>query len=357
MVLDIGTGANDNIPTISANLIWNMMRNRPLSGARASGHRRIVFLAFPRVVLLDLTGPWEVFSLANTLINQDPAPYDLQLVSGANSSTIQTGAGIALESHRAARYCRGPIDTLIVPATDSAWSSDAPQFCSVLQRLARSSCRIVSICGGAFLLAEAGLLDGKKATTHWRGTEELSLRFPEVDVQANAIFVKDGSVYTSAGVTAGIDLALALVEEDLGQAVALDCARNLVMFMRRPGGQSQFSTTLESQHTERDIINEVVAWATDNLGNDLSVQSLSERAHMSLRNFSRVFRNEVGQTPAAFVERLRVDATRQRLEETDESIDEIAKHCGFGSADSMRRSFQRVVKVAPSDYRQRFRRL
>lgn len=317
----------------------------------------MVFLAFPQVVLLDLTGPWEVFSLANTLVNQDPAPYNLELVSGANSSTIQSGAGIAIESHRAARYCRGPIDTLIVPATDSAWSSDAPQFCAVLQRLARGARRVVSVCGGAFLLAGAGLLDGRKATTHWRGTEELSRRFPKVDVQADSIFVKDGAVYTSAGVTAGIDLALALVEEDLGQTIALECARNLVMFMRRPGGQSQFSTTLESQHSERDAINQVIAWAVDNLSNDLSVRSLSERAHMSLRNFSRVFRTEVGRTPASFVEKLRVDATRQRLEDTDESIDEIAKHCGFRSADSMRRSFQRVVKVSPTDYRQRFRRV
>ncbi len=327
------------------------------ANARRGVHRRVVFVAFPHVVLLDLIGPWEVFSLANKLADRDSPPYDLELVSGANSAKIPSGGGISLESHRPAKNCRGAIDTLIVPATDWARASEAQQFSSVLQRLAQRSHRIVSICGGAFLLAEAGLLDGKKATTHWRGTEDLATRFPKVDVQADSIFVKDGNTYTSAGVTAGIDLALALVEEDLGQAVALDCARNLVVFMRRPGGQSQFSATLESQHAERDVINELVAWAADNLGNDLSVQVLAERAHMSLRNFSRVFRAEVGQTPAAFVEKLRVDATRQRLEETDESIDEISKHCGFRSADSMRRSFQRVVKVAPSDYRQRFRRL
>ncbi len=322
--------------------------------ARRGARRRVVFVAFPEVVLLDLIGPWDVFALANKLANRDSPPYDLELVSGANAAKITSDGGISLESHRPAKNCRGAIDTLIVPA---AWVSEAQQFSSVLQRLARRSRRIVSICGGAFLLAEAGLLDGKKATTHWRGTADLAKRFPKVDVQADSIFVKDGQTYTSAGVTAGIDLALALVEEDLGQAVALDCARNLVVFMRRPGGQSQFSATLESQHAERDVINELVAWAADNLSNDLSVRALAERAHMSLRNFSRVFRNEVGQTPAAFVEKLRVDATRRRLEETDESIDEISKHCGFRSADSMRRSFQRVVKVAPSDYRQRFRRL
>ncbi len=319
--------------------------------------RRIVFVAFPEVVLLDLIGPWEVFSLANQLAGQTSAPYELALVSGDNRATVTSAGGISMDSHQAVQDCRGEIDTLVVPATQLAWAAEAPQFSRDLQRLARRSSRIVSICGGAFLLAEAGLLDGKKATTHWRGAEALAKRFPNVDVQADSIFVKDGNVYTSAGVTAGIDLALALVEEDLGQATALECARNLVMFMRRPGGQSQFSTTLESQCAERDVINELLAWAAENIAHDLSVQTLAERAHMSVRNFSRVFRSEVGQTPAAFVEKLRVDATRQRLEETDEPIDKIAKHCGFRSADSMRRSFQRVVKVTPSDYRKRFRRL
>ena len=226
----------------------------------------------------------------------------------------------------------------------------------MLRRLAGRSRRVVSVCAGAFLLAEAGLLDGKKATTHWRATRALAARFPKIDVQEDSIYVKDGNTYTSAGITAGIDLTLALVEEDLGHAAALDCARHLVVFMRRPGGQSQFSATLESQRADREVINDLVAWAADNLGNDLSVQAMAERAHMSVRNFSRVFRSEVGRTPAAFVEQLRVEATRQRLETTDQSIEEISRHCGFRSADSMRRAFQRVLRVAPSDYRLRFTR-
>ncbi|MEM7504554.1 MAG: GlxA family transcriptional regulator [Pseudomonadota bacterium] len=332
-----------------------MMQEAPRNAKRGVHRRRVVFVAFPQVVLMDLIGPWEVFALANALADSDSPPYSLELVSGTNGAKIPSWSGITLESHRPAKTSRGTIDTLVVPATGMAWAPEADRFSAVLRRLAKRSRRIVSICGGAFLLAEAGLLDGKKATTHWRGTEGLAARYPNVDVQADPIFVKDENIYTSAGVTAGIDLALALVEEDLGQAMALDCARNLVVFMRRPGGQSQFSATLESQHAERDVINDLVAWAADNLSNELSVQVLAERAHMSVRNFSRVFRNEVGQTPAAFIERLRVDATRQRLEETDESMDEISKHCGFRSADSMRRSFRRVVKVAPSDYRKRFR--
>ena len=317
--------------------------------------RRIVFLAFPQVVLLDLIGPWEVFNLANSLMAEQTPPYKLELVSGDNSSEILSCGGISMASHRTASTCRGDIDTLLVPAAGmSSRSQPSVQSLTVLRRLAGRSRRVVSICGGAMLLASIGILNGKKATTHWRGADELAARFPSVDVQPDSIFVKDGNVYTSAGVTAGIDLSLALVEEDLGRAMALDCARHLVVFMRRPGGQSQFSATLESQHTERSSINELIAWASDNPSSDLSVAAMANRVHMSLRNFSRVFRGEVGQTPAAFVERLRVEVARRRLEETEHSLDTIAKHCGFGSADSMRRSFHRVVKVAPTDYRQRF---
>lgn len=316
--------------------------------------RRVVFLAFPNVVLLDLTGPWEVFSLANTLAEFEVPPYQLELVSGDGAPTLSAG-GITMVSHRAAANCRGAIDTLIVPAAESMTDDDALSKASrVVKRLAGRSRRIVSICAGAFFLAEAGLLDGRKATTHWRGSEELARRYPEIEVQADSIYVRDGNTYTSAGVTAGIDLALALVEEDLGRAMALECARQLVVFMRRPGGQSQFSATLESQDVEQNSIRELIAWATDHPSADLSVEALAERIHMSLRNFSRVFRREVGQTPAAFVEKLRVEAARRHLEETNHSLETVATRCGFGSADSMRRSFHRVMKVAPSDYRRRF---
>ena len=316
--------------------------------------RRVVFLAFPQVVLLDLAGPWEVLSLANQLTDGSP-PYALELVNGGSSEMIVSNGGISMAGNRNAGNCRGAIDTLIVPAADLTLTTDPPNRSTVvLQRLANHSRRVVSICGGAFFLAAAGLLDGRKATTHWRGTDELAARFPEIDVQADSIFVKDENIYTSAGVSAGIDLALALVEEDVGRALALNCARNLVVFMRRPGGQSQFSATLKSQHSERNSINELISWAADNLASDLSVESMARRVHMSTRNFSRVFRSEVGQTPAAFVEELRVEAVRRRLEETDESLDAISTICGFGSADSMRRSFQRVVNVAPNDYRRRF---
>ncbi|MEM7600822.1 MAG: GlxA family transcriptional regulator [Verrucomicrobiota bacterium] len=330
--------------------------SRPRRDSSRLKPRRIVFLAFPQVVLLDLTGPWEVFSLANSLAASDVPPYRLELVSGDGSESVCAG-GITMTSHGTAPNCRGAIDTLIVPAAEMIERRDTlPQASKIVKRLAERARRLVSICAGAFFLAEAGILNGKNATTHWRGSGELARRYPEIDVQADSIYVKDGNTYTSAGVTAGIDLALALVEEDLGRAMALECARQLVVFMRRPGGQSQFSATLESQDVEQNSIRELIAWATDHPSADLSVTALAERAHMSLRNFSRVFRREVGQTPAAFVEKIRVESSRRQLEESDHSLESIASHCGFGSADSMRRSFYRVVKVAPSGYRQRFRR-
>ena len=316
-----------------------------------------MFLAFPQVCLLDLTGPWEVFLQANELSGGATAPYRLEMVSGDGSAMVQSSGGVSIASPRSAASYRGPIDTLIVPAADPRLATDPSAYpARLIRRLSARSRRTVSICGGAFFLASAGLLDDKNATTHWRATSELSARFPKVNVQADSIFVKDSNVYTSAGVTAGIDLALALVEEDLGRDMAFNCSRQLVVFMRRPGGQSQFSATLESQHVEEDAISELVSWASDNLGADLSVDSMARHARMSSRNFSRVFRKAVGQTPAAFVEKLRVDAARRHLEDTELTVDVIAATCGFGGADSMRRSFNRIVKVAPSDYRRRFYR-
>lgn len=307
IVLDSAVGANDNGPTISAILkLPSCLKTPKFEAQRISPGGASFFLAFPQVALLDLTGPWEVFSLANKIAGGDFPPYALELVSGDNAPTIRSSGGVIMECHTLAMNCRGAIDTLIVPATETVWTSQKSQFSPLLKRLADRSRRVASICGGAFLLAEAGILDGKRATTHWRGTNDLADRYPQVDVEPDAIFVQDGNIYKSAGVTAGIDLALALVEEDLGQAVALACARDLVVFMRRPGGQSQFSTTLKSQQADRDVINDLVAWAADHLCDDLSVKSLAERTNMSERNFSRVFGQEVGQTPAAFIEKLRV---------------------------------------------------
>ncbi|MFL5908454.1 MAG: GlxA family transcriptional regulator, partial [Solirubrobacterales bacterium] len=220
----------------------------------------------------------------------------------------------------------------------------------------RRSRRVTSVCSGAFLLARAGLLEGRTVTTHWASTAELARRHPELRVDPNPIFVRDGNVWTSAGVTSGMDLSLALVEEDLGRDIAVEVARWLVLFLQRPGGQAQFSTHLSAQLAERQPLRELQAWIADNLDADLRVEALAERAAMSPRNFARFFHRETGITPAAYVEELRVERARQLLEESDESIELVSSRCGFGTPETMRRAFARRVGAAPADYRARFKR-
>jgi transcriptional regulator GlxA family with amidase domain len=316
----------------------------------------MVFLVCPKFVLLDLAGPWDVFHCVNAFAGLPRAPYSLEVVTATTDLRVETQSNLACIGHRSLADCKGTIDTLIVPAAFGFEQivSD-PALLRRFRLLAERSRRVMSVCGGAFLLAAAGLLDGRRATTHWRYSDVLARLHPAVKVEPDRIFVKDGKIYTSAGVTAGIDLALALVEEDLGREVALQAAQNLVMFVRRPGGQTQFNAALESQKAERKPLRDLLAWAADHLAADLSVEAMAERAHMSLRNFSRVFTREVGKSPAHFVERLRVDAARQRLEELETGLAAIADQCGFGSANSMRRSFLRVLGVLPTDYRDRFR--
>jgi transcriptional regulator GlxA family with amidase domain len=332
---------------------------RAVTRGKRAAARRVVFLAFPNTVLLDLAGPWDVFNGANMHAGAGQKPYSLELVSATGAVSVETAGGPALVGGRSAKSCRGPIDTLVVPAAlgFEAKPTDAIDGAATghLRRLARSSRRVVSVCGGAFILAAAGLLDGRRVTTHWRYCDALAQKHPGLAVEPDQIFVRDGNVYTSAGVTAGMDLALALVEEDLGRAAALTVARALVMFVRRPGGQTQYSAALEAQQAERDSLRELLAWAVDHLDRDLSVEAMAQKAHMSPRNFSRVFAQELGETPARHVERLRVDAARQLLEEADGDFGEVVRRCGFGSVNSMRRSFLRVLKVTPSDYRERFR--
>jgi transcriptional regulator GlxA family with amidase domain len=210
------------------------------------------------------------------------------------------------------------------------------------------------VCTGAFVLAAAGLLDGRRATTHWRSCASLARRYPQITVDADPIFVRDGNIYTSAGVTAGMDLALALVEEDHGREVALHVARELVLFLRRPGGQSQFSAQLAVQAADREPLRELQAWIADHLDQDLSIPALAARVAMSERNFARVFTREVGVTPARFVETARIEAARRRLEESSHGVEAVAAQCGFGTAESMRRTFLRRLRVPPSAYRHRF---
>jgi transcriptional regulator GlxA family with amidase domain len=317
--------------------------------------RRVVILAFPGVQPLDVIGPAEVFSGADTLAGG--GAYTIEVVAKEPGPIATRGQGYSLVPKLTTASCRGPIDTLMVAGGVGVRAAeDDVGLIRWIRSAARRSRRVTSVCSGSLLLARAGLLEGKTVTTHWSSTEELARRHPELNVDPTPIFVRDGNVWTSAGVTSGMDLSLALVEEDLGRDVAVEIARWLVLFLQRPGGQAQFSSHLTTQLAERRPLRELQSWIADNLDADLRVETLADRAAMSPRNFARFFRREVGMTPAAFVEQLRVERARQLLEESADPIDLVSARCGFGTPETMRRAFGRRVGVPPADYRARFRR-
>ena len=319
----------------------------------SSKARRVVILAFPGVQPLDVVGPAEVFAGADALAGG--GAYEVEVVAREPGPVATRGGAYGLAPKRTTAQCRGPIDTLVIAGGRGV--SDAEHDRALIRWIrsaARRSRRVTSVCSGAFLLARAGLLEGRRVTTHWSSCEELARRHPELTVEPNPIFVHDGDVWTSAGVTAGMDLALALVEEDHGRELALEIARWLVLFLRRPGGQSQFSSHLSAQLAERRPLRELQAWIAENLGSDLRVETLAERANMSPRNFARAFRRETALTPAAYVETLRVERARQLLEDGGEQVELIARRCGFGTPETLRRAFARRVGVPPAEYRSRF---
>jgi transcriptional regulator GlxA family with amidase domain len=312
--------------------------------------RRVVIVAFPGIQPLDAIGPAEVFRTAATLV---PGAYSVEIVAARSGPVPSTSVGLVAD--RSFRACRGVIDTLIVaggPGSRDA-ARDHATVAWVRTAAARSR-RVCSVCTGAFVLAKAGILDGHRATTHWASCDRLAERYPAVSVERDPIFVRDGNVYTSAGVTAGMDLALALVEEDLGRKPALEAARWLVLFVKRPGGQSQFSAQLAAQTADREPLRELQEWIAGNLDADLSVAALAARAHMSERNFARAFRRELGLTPAAYVEVARVEAARIALESTRTPVEVVARESGFGTVETMRRAFHRRLGVGPAEYRARF---
>lgn len=319
--------------------------------------RQLLMLTFPEMQTLDVTGPLEVFALATRLppMQGIRSPgYAIDLVAH-QAGLVPTSSGLELNVQRAWHTVRGDIDTLIVPGGPGAKAAAHNQpLLRWLRHTARRTRRLASVCTGAILLAEAGLLDHRRATTHWSYCAEFAHRYPQVTVEPDPIFVRDENVYTSAGITAGMDLALALVEEDLGREVALMVARWLVLFLKRPGGQAQFSIQLSTQVAQRAPLGKLQRWMLDHLHADLSVEALAQRACMSPRNFARVFTREVGMTPARFVEQARVEEARRQLEDTTSSVETIAAQSGFHSAERMRRAFLRTLHVAPSAYRHRF---
>ena len=314
--------------------------------------RRVVIVALPEVQPLDVTGPAEVLASAASVAGGDDAAYTIEVVA-PGGAPIPTDSGYAIAPAGALEAVRGPIDTLLVAGGAGARHA-SPETVARVRRLAARADRVASVCTGAYVLAAAGLLDGRRATTHWSWCDDLQRRHPAVTVERDPIFVVDGPVRTSAGVTAGMDLALALVEEDLGPRVALEVARWLVVFVKRPGGQAQFSAQLAGQSADRAPLRELQAWIADHLDADLSVPALAARACMSERHFARAFKAETGMTPAVYVESLRVERARLALESGAAPIDAVAARCGFGTVETLRRAFARRLGVSPAAYRNRF---
>jgi transcriptional regulator GlxA family with amidase domain len=317
--------------------------------------RRVAILAFPGVTLLDIAGPAQVFAELQQI--ELPAPgYVLSYVS-ASGGLVPTDVGMMIDTAAIAGIRPHQIDTLVIPGGPGIWA--LRQDASLMKWIARTlpkARRVASVCLGAFALAWTGALDGKRAATHWRYCPRLQDGFPKVRVEPNAIFVQDGRVWSSAGVSAGIDLALAIIEEDFGHTIALDVARRLVVFLKRPGGQSQFSTVLAAQASDVEgRFSALHAWIIENIASDLRVETLAERAGMTPRTFARTYVNRTGMTPANGVEALRVETARLLLESQQiGGVVEVARRAGFGDDERMRRAFLRHLGVSPSEYRRRF---
>ncbi|HEY4343469.1 MAG TPA: GlxA family transcriptional regulator [Parvibaculum sp.] len=321
--------------------------------------RIVLFVAFPDVGLLDVTGAQTVFWAAAKAMQARGSPGYARYTVSLDGGLIQTAEGVVLQTLALADCADVAIDTIIVPGSPHIEDvlGRSAHLVDWLREASGKARRTASVCSGAFLLAEAGLLHGKRAATHWAMCDMLKERFPSVEVDRDAIFVQEGAIWTSAGVSTGIDLALALVEADCGHDVAMEVARELVVYLKRPGGQSQFSELLRSQTLDNAAFEDLNLWIMGNLGHeDLSIQFLADRIGMSPRNFARVYKQKTGQTPAKAVEVFRLEAAKRLLEESDRNIDQIARLCGFGDEERMRVTFQRNLGIAPRDYRKRFSR-
>jgi transcriptional regulator GlxA family with amidase domain len=318
---------------------------------RRSSSRRIVVVAVPPVDELDLVGPLQVFNSVNRLAGR--TIYTIEVVTSADRSMVEGEGGVLtfVARHHFSRVEGVPDSVLVVCGLSSRSVRDAA-LSAWLKKTAIEVRRLGAVCVGSFLLAQAGLLDGRRATAHWKFGRELAARYPEVRVEHEPLWVKDGNIYTSAGISASIDLALAWVEEDCGAGLAHEAARELVLFLRRPGGQPQLSVSLASQASEMTSIRELQIWIAEHLDTRLSVEGLANRMSMSVRNFERVFTREVGTTPSQYVLQMRVEAARRLLERTNGGLKHVASMAGFGSVDVMRRAFVRLLGITPRRYRE-----
>jgi len=318
--------------------------------------RTVLFIGYEGVGLLDVAGPFTVFWSASWFLSQRGGrPYERRLAT-VRGGPIATTDGLTVVAEPLSAFDGAEIDTLVVPgALDVTSALQDHELISWIAEHAPRARRICSVCTGTFLLAEAGLLDGRRVVTHWQASEALRTRYPSLRLVPDAMFVRDDPVWSSAGVSAGIDLALALVEDDCGRDIAMSVARQLVVYLRRPGGQTQFSELLHTQVKDTEFFAELHEWLTEHLSDEtLSVETLARRASMSSRNFARVYKTKTGRTPAKAIELFRLESARRLLEDTDERIEAIARLTGFGDEDRMRNTFQRHLNVSPRDYRERF---
>jgi transcriptional regulator GlxA family with amidase domain len=321
----------------------------------------IVVLAFEDVQLLDVAGPVQTFASANELAKETgAAPYRV-IVASRRGGAVRSSAGLPLLTQPVGRAIgRSRIDTLIIPGGSGVHQAlQDSRTVDWIRKQFPLARRVASVCTGAFLLAETGLLHGRRATTHWKSCSRLQEHYPDIRVEPDPIYLREGRIWTSAGVTAGIDLSLALIEEDLGRKVAMQVARHLVVFLKRPGGQSQFSAPLEAQAAAADgnapnHFAPLHGWIAEHLAGDLRIEQLAEQAGMSPRTFARIYAARMGVTPARMVERIRIEAARRILEETEMPIKRIASECGFGAEERLRRAFARQVGTTPAEYRARF---
>lgn len=323
-----------------------------------SSKRDVLIVVAENGLLLEPAGIADILNTANELAPAEAPRYELSVATAQDRRVARGRSGLELlTDYRLAGLRPSERRDTIIVTGRGASEEERAAIAAWFAAAAPHARRVVSICSGAFVLAQAGLLDGRRATTHWKTLAELESRFPEVEVQKGPIYVRDGKFWTSAGASSGFDLSLALVEEDLGFPTAKAVAQHLVMYLRRPGGQSQFSRYLAAQASSEGPIGELQSWAMEHLSSDLSVEALAGKAAMSPRNFARVFARETGTTPARFVEDIRMEAARQRLEAGRETIEEVAAACGLGSSLSLRRAFERELGVSPSEYRERFGRM
>ncbi len=321
---------------------------------------RVAIVTTPDAQPLDVAGVYEVLAAAGRKIrelgDESGRGYRIDLATMGRSRYITGALGLSLVAHRSYREIRGSVDTLVVVGGMAPWNpSGKDSIVRWIRRQASRARRIAGICTGAFVLAEAGLLDARRATTHWYFCQQLASQYPNVMVDPEPIFVTDGNIYTCAGVTASMDLALALVEQDFGAEVAIRIARAYIMFLRRPGGQSQFSVPLSFSASAQSPLNRLQVWILDHLHEKLSVERMATQVHMSARNFTRVFTREFQMTPGEYLDRVRVEAARKRLEETRDTVEHVAAAAGFRNPSTMRRAFLRVLDVTPNAYRARFR--